>query len=49
MQAYCEQSGIVGCLDPNNPSVPLPSPLVEFATLLDGSYNFYLLDPATVG
>jgi hypothetical protein len=49
VQAYCEQSGIVGCLDPNNPTVPLPSPLVEFATLPDGSYSFYLLDPATGG
>jgi hypothetical protein len=49
VQAYCEQAGIVGCLDPNNPSVPLPSPLVEFATLPDGSYSFYLLDPATGG
>ena len=49
VQAYCEQSGIVGCVDPNNPSAPLPSPLVEFATLPGGSYSFYLLDPATGG
>jgi hypothetical protein len=49
VQAYCEQSGTVGCLDPNNPSAPLPSPLVEFATFPDGSYSFYLLDPATGG
>ena len=49
VQAYCEQSGTVGCLDPNSPSAPLPSPLVEFATLPGGSYSFYLLDPATGG
>jgi len=47
VQAYCEQQGIAGCLDPTNPSGPLPPPLVEFATLPDGSYSFYLLDPAT--
>ena len=49
VQAYCEQSSIAGCLDPNNTSGPLPSPLVEFSTLPDGSYSFYLLDPATGG
>jgi hypothetical protein len=49
VQAYCEQQGIAGCLDPTNTSGPLPPPLVEFATLPDGSYSFYLLDPATGG
>jgi hypothetical protein len=49
VQAYCEQSGIAGCVDPNNPYATLPPPLVEFATLPDGSYSFYLLDPATGG
>ena len=49
VQAYCEQSGIVGCVDPNNPYATLPPPLVEFTTLPDGSYSFYLLDPATGG
>jgi hypothetical protein len=49
VQAYCEQSGIAGCVDPNNPYEALPLPLIEFATLSDGSYSFYLLDPATGG
>jgi hypothetical protein len=50
VQAYCEQSTIPGCVDPNNLNVTLPPPLVEFATLpADGSYSFYLLDPATGG
>ena len=50
VQAYCEQQGIAGCVDPANPTGPLPPPLVEFATLPDdGSYSFYLLDPATGG
>jgi hypothetical protein len=46
VQAYCEESGIADCVDPSNPSATLPPPLVEFATLPDGSYSFYLLDPA---
>jgi hypothetical protein len=46
VQAYCEQAGIADCLDPSNPGATLPPPLVEFATLPDGSYSFYLLDPA---
>ena len=49
VQAYCEQSGVLGCVDPNNPYAALPLPLIEFATLPDGSYSFYLLDPATGG
>ena len=49
VQAYCEQAGIAGCVDPNNPYAALPLPLIEFATLPDGSYSFYLLDPATGG
>ena len=49
VQAYCEQSGIVGCVDSNNPYATLPPPLVEFTTLPDGSYSVYLLDPATGG
>ena len=49
VQAYCEQSTITGCVDPNSFSATLPPPLVEFATLPDGSYSFYLLDPATGG
>jgi len=49
VQAYCEQSSIAGCVDPNNPYASLPLPLIEFATLPDGSYSFYLLDPATGG
>jgi hypothetical protein len=49
VQVYCEQSGIAGCVDPNNPYATLPPPVVEFATLPDGSYSFYLLDPATGG
>ena len=49
VQAYCEQSGVSGCVDPNNPWAALPLPLIEFATLPDGSYSFYLLDPATGG
>jgi hypothetical protein len=49
VQAYCEQAGIAGCVDPNNPYAALPLPLIEFATLTDGSYSFYLLDPATGG
>ena len=49
VQAYCEQSGVLGCVDPNNPYAALPLPLIEFATLPDGSYSFYLLDPANGG
>ena len=49
VQAYCEQSTIAGCVDPNTLGATLPPPLVEFATLPDGSYSFYLLDPATGG
>jgi hypothetical protein len=49
VQAYCEQSTIPGCVDPSSLNATLPPPLVEFATLPDGSYSFYLLDPATGG
>jgi hypothetical protein len=49
VQAYCEQSTIAGCVDPDSFSATLPPPLVEFTTLPDGSYRFYLLDPATGG
>jgi len=45
VQAYCERAAMAGCADPNNPSASLPPPLVEFATLADGSYSFYLPDP----
>jgi hypothetical protein len=49
VQAYCEQSTIAGCVDPNSLNPTLPPPLVEFSSLPDGSYSFYLLDPATGG
>jgi hypothetical protein len=45
VQAYCQQSGMSGCVDPDNPSPTLPPPLVEIATQADGSFSFYLLDP----
>jgi hypothetical protein len=45
VQAYCQQSGLTGCVDPANPSPTLPPPLVEIATQADGSFTFYLLDP----
>jgi len=32
-------------VDPNDPTATLPPPMVEFATLSDGSYSFYLPDP----
>ncbi len=47
VQAYCQQSGMSGCVDPDNPSITLPPPLVEIATQTDGSFTIYLLDPGT--
>ena len=49
VQAYCKQQGLAGCIDPNNPNAPLPPPLVEITTLTNGSFSFYLPDPATGG
>jgi hypothetical protein len=47
IQAYCQQTGMSGCIDPQNPTPTLPPPLVEITTQADGSFAFYLLDPGT--
>jgi hypothetical protein len=49
VQAYCKQPGLAGCMDPTKPDAPLPQPLVEITTLTNGSFSFYLPDPATGG
>ncbi len=47
VQVYCQQSKMFGCMDPDNPTPTLPLPVVESATQADGSFSFYLQDPAS--
>jgi hypothetical protein len=49
VQAYCQQSGMPGCRDPENPGPTLPPPVVEVSTTSSGTYSFYLPDPKSPG